>query len=95
MNIKIYIKSFISKFKNRVKNTYQFWYIKRILNKKEDQYKSIISTLIFENDITNRLVKKILKMIVYPRTQKEQIQILENQKKILIDYLLMTSNTKI
>lgn len=89
------IKILITKFKNRVKNKYQFWYVNRILNKKEDQYKSIISTLIFENDITNRLVRKILKMIIYPRTQKEQTQIIENQEKFMFEYLLMTSNTKL
>jgi hypothetical protein len=91
----MHIKILISKFKNRVKNKYQFWYVNRILNRKEEQYKSIINTLIFENDITNRLVRKILKMIIYPRTQKEQIQIIENQEKLMFEYLLMTSNTKL
>ena len=89
------IKTTISKFKNRVKNTYQFWYIKRILNRKEDQTKSILTTLMFENDIANKLVKKILQLIIYPRTKKEQTQIVENQQKLLIEYLMMTSNTKI
>jgi hypothetical protein len=89
------IKTLISKVKNRIRNKYQFWYVNRILDRKEGQYKSIISTLIFENDITNRLVRKILKMIIYPRTQKEQTQIIENQEKFIFEYLLMTSNTKL
>lgn len=80
---------------SRVKTRRQLSYIQNPVEKQNSKTKWILNILIFEREITNKLIKTALENIIYPRANKEHKNILENQKQILIDYLIATSETKI